>query len=72
MFERLGATKREKIAMLMVLVTNEIIFFDKGYGDDKPALVQMEYNLLQSTLRWLEQEVVALNEREFPLEKEPQ
>lgn len=38
------------------LVVDEIVFYDKGYGDDKPVLVQKEYDKLQSCLFFLDRE----------------
>lgn len=56
---------RAQWSTLRRLVTDEIIFLDKGFGPDKPLKVQEEYEQLQSCLTYLDQEAERMSKREY-------
>lgn len=57
--------ERKVYGLLLRLVREEIIFLDKGYGDNKPAKLQEEYGLLQDALSLLNNSVELLNQEEY-------
>lgn len=56
---------RDALAILTRLVIEEIVFLDKGYGEDKPEGVKKEYDALQAALNWLHFKTEELNRKEY-------
>ncbi len=50
---------------LIPLVVEEIIFYDKGYGKDKPEAVLKKYNDLLDAREYLERRVNQVNEKDY-------
>lgn len=59
---------RKVFRTLIPLVIEEIIFYDKGYGNDKPDAVLRKYQELQDAREWLESKVNALNVKDYDYE----
>ncbi len=57
--------ERDALKLLIRLVTDEMIFLDRGWGKDKPKHLVEEYRQLVSSREWLEMKVNALNEKEY-------
>lgn len=56
--------ERDTLKYLMNLVNEEIIFLDRGYGNNKPKSVQDDYKRCQRARKWLEDKIMLLNQRE--------
>lgn len=61
-------SERKVLKRLLTLVHEEIIFLDRGYENYKPEAIQKEYDELQVSLRWLEEQVNRLNNKDYPNE----
>lgn len=56
---------RNTIKALLKVAAEEIAFLDKGWGEDKPPTVAMEYDQLQVAMKELHEEMNALNQKEY-------
>lgn len=57
--------EREVLKLLIRLVVDEMVFIDRGWGQEKPEHLEKEYAQLGEAREWLEMKVNTLNEKEY-------